>query len=188
MTKAELRKTYLHQRLSLGEPEYLSLSHQISDHFFATVDLSMINIIHTYLPIEKNKEPDTWLIIDKIKKEFPSVRISIPRVRNNTLENFFFEGIHQLEKTAWDILEPNEGIPTDPEKIDIVIVPLLAFDQKGNRVGYGKGFYDKFLKQCTATCKKVGLSFFEPADFIEDTKDFDVVLTHCITPEKIYSF
>ena len=83
----------------------------------------MINIIHTYLPIEKNKEPNTWLIIDKIKKEFPAVRISIPRVRNNTLENFFFEGIHQLEKNAWGILEPKEGMPTDVKKIDMVIVP-----------------------------------------------------------------
>jgi 5-formyltetrahydrofolate cyclo-ligase len=188
MTKAELRKTYLLKRLSLGESEYLSFNHQISDLFFSNFDLSTIKTIHTYLPIIKNKEPDTWLIINKINREFPTVRISVPRVRNNILENFFFEGTHQLEKNAWDILEPKEGIPTDAEKIDMVIVPLLAFDQKGNRVGYGKGFYDKFLKNCSQTCKKVGLSFFEPIDFIDDTKDFDVALTHCITPVKVHTF
>ena len=140
------------------------------------------------MPIEKNKEPDTWLIINKIKQEFSSVRISIPRVRNNNLESIFYEGIHQLEKNAWDILEPKEGISTDVKKIELVFVPLLIFDRSGNRVGYGKGFYDKFLKNCPQTCKKVGLSFFEPVGFIDDTKDFDVALTHCITPEKVYFF
>ncbi len=187
MTKAELRKTYLQKRLSLGS-EYLDFSRQICNQVFSHFDLLTIKVIHTFLPIEKNKEPDTWLIIDKIKKEFPAVRISIPRVRNNKLENFFFEGMHQLEKNKWEIPEPKAGISTAVENIDLVFVPLLAFDDNGNRVGYGKGFYDTFLKECRPTCKKVGLAFFEPVDSIDDTKEFDVPLTHCITPEKIYIF
>jgi 5-formyltetrahydrofolate cyclo-ligase len=187
MTKAELRKTYLEKRLSIGS-EYLDLSKQICNHVFANFDFLTIKVIHTYLPIERNKEPDTWLIIDKIKQEFPTVLISVPRVRNNTLENLFFEGIHQLEKNKWGIQEPQAGIPTSIENIDIVFVPLLAFDRNGNRVGYGKGFYDLFLKDCPPTCKKVGLSFFEPADSIDDIKDFDEQLTHCVTPEKVYTF
>ena len=187
MTKAELRKTYLEKRLSLGS-DYLDLSKQICNQIISNFDLLTVKVIHTYLPIEKNKEPDTWLIIDKIKKEFPGVRISIPRVRNKRLENFFFEGIHQLKKNKWEIPEPQVGIPTAIENIDLVLVPLLAFDKSGNRVGYGKGFYDVFLKECVPTCKKVGLSFFEPVDCIEDIKDFDAQLTHCITPERVYAF
>jgi 5-formyltetrahydrofolate cyclo-ligase len=187
MTKAELRKTYLEKRLTLGSV-HLEYSQQICKQVFSNFDLLSSKVIHSYLPIEKNKEPDTWLIIDKIKKEFSAVRISIPRVRNNNLENFFFEGIHQLKKNKWGISEPQSGIPTEIEKIDIVFVPLLVFDRIGNRVGYGKGFYDVFLKECPRTCKKIGLSFFDPVDHIDDIKDFDVQLTHCVTPEKVYAF
>ena len=188
MTKSELRKLYLQKRLELNDADCLNYSRQICDQFFSNFDLSILKIIHLYLPIEKNKEPDTWLLLNRIQREFPAVRISVPRVRNNHLENFFYEGVHQLEKNAWGIPEPRQGIPTPIEKIDLVIVPLLAFDQNGDRVGYGKGFYDKFLKECPASCKKVGLSFFKPVSHIQDVEAFDIALTNCITPDKMYSF
>ena len=188
MTKSELRKIYLQKRLSLSEADCLNYSRLLCEQFFSNFDLSFIKIIHTYLPIEKNKEPDTWLIVDRIRREFPNVRISAPRVRNNQIENFFFEELHELEKNTWGILQPKQGLPIPSEKIDLVIVPLLAFDKSGNRVGYGKGFYDRFLKECRVDCKKVGLSFFEPIEQIDDTNGFDINLTHCITPTKLYQF
>ena len=188
MTKSELRKLYLQKRLSISEEDYITYNAQICNQFFSTIDLSLIKVIHTYLPIEKNREPDTWMIIDRIKQEFPNIRISIPRVKNNVLENFYFDGTHQLEKNNWGIPEPKHGIPTPADKIDLVIVPLLAFDKSGARVGYGKGFYDKFLKGCRPDCKKIGLSFFEPIEQISDTNEFDINLTHCITPTKLYQF
>ena len=188
MTKVELRKVFLQKRLSLSEAESLKLSRQICEQFFFNFDVSVIAVIHLYLPIEKNKEPDTWLIVEKIKKEFPNIQISIPRVKNKRLENFFFEGLHQLEKNSWGIPEPKQGIETPTEKINLVIVPLLVFDVTGNRVGYGKGFYDKFLSQCPSNCKRVGLSFFDPVSEINDIDQYDVALTHCITPNKVYSF
>jgi 5-formyltetrahydrofolate cyclo-ligase len=67
-------------------------------------------------------------------------------------------------------------------------VPLLAFDEKGFRVGYGKGFYDRFLKQCKDGGIKIGLSYFNPIDTIEDAGEFDVPLNFCITPQKVYVF
>ena len=70
----------------------------------------------------------------------------------------------------------------------MVLVPLLAFDSKGYRVGYGKGFYDRFLKQCRNDCVKIGLSYFEPIDAINDAGEFDVPLDFCITPQKAYVF
>ena len=188
MTKSELRKLYLQNRLSLSEADCLKSSRQICEQFFFNFDLSLLKVIHLYLPIEKNREPDTWLILDRIQREFPNVRISIPRVRDNQLESFFFEGLHQLEKNLWGIPEPKQGVSTPTEKIDLVIIPLLAFDQIGHRVGYGKGFYDRFLKQCRSDCKKVGLSFFESVEKISDFQEHDITLTHCITPTKIYQF
>jgi len=190
MTKQELRKIYLQKRLALSEGEYLKLNHQLCENFFSQIDLSFIKILHTFIPLEKNKEPNTWLIIDRIRREFPHIRLSIPRINNQTgeLENFFFEGLHQLQQNSWGILEPKQGVPTEPEKIDMVLVPLLAFDKCGHRVGYGKGFYDKFLAQCQSTCVKIGVSLLPPVSAIEDVDVFDQPLSTAITPHATISF
>ncbi|MFD1000158.1 5-formyltetrahydrofolate cyclo-ligase [Ohtaekwangia kribbensis] len=190
MTKAELRKIYLAKRKSISEAEYLQLNHQLCENFFALVDLSFIRVLHTFIPIEKNREPNTWLIIDRIRREFPHIRLSIPKINTETggLENFFLEGMHQLTLNTWGILEPKQGIPTEPEKIDMVLVPMLTFDMNGQRVGYGKGFYDRFLATCRPTVKSVGLSLYEPVEIIQDIEDHDVPLTYCVTPTQAFSF
>ncbi|MCW5912740.1 MAG: 5-formyltetrahydrofolate cyclo-ligase [Cyclobacteriaceae bacterium] len=190
MNKAELRKFYLQKRQALSEAEYTQLNFQVYQQFFASIDLSFINVIHTFLPVTAKREPDTWLIIDRVRREFPHIRISIPRTdnRNHTLENFYFEGLHQLTTTAWGIQEPRQGTPTEPEKIDLVLVPLLAFDQTGHRLGYGKGFYDRFLKLCRPDCLKTGLSFFQAEKKIEGINELDVRMDLCVTPEGIIKF
>jgi 5-formyltetrahydrofolate cyclo-ligase len=189
-SKQELRKFFLQKRKSLTEGELVQANQSIYHLFFQHFDLSFIKVIHTYLPLEKNHEPDTWQIIDRIRREFPHVRIAIPKISGvtNQLENIYFEGLHQIELNVWGIPEPKQGIPVPLEKIDFVIVPLLIFDKQGNRVGYGKGFYDRFLKECRPDCKKIGFSFFDPIDRISDAEDFDVKLDGCITPSMIYSF
>jgi 5-formyltetrahydrofolate cyclo-ligase len=130
-----------------------------------------------------------WLILDRIRREFPHIRISIPKVNSekNELENFFFEGMHQLAVNDWGIQEPKQGVPTEPEKIDMVLVPLLVFDEQGNRVGYGKGYYDRFLKKCSPEIKKVGISLFPPVEQIP-VNEFDVPLNSCVTPSGVIQF
>ena len=86
------------------------------------------------------------------------------------------------------IPEPRTGVPTPDEKIDMVIVPLLAFDEQGFRVGYGKGFYDRFLKRTRPECKKVGLSYFVAEKRIDDVDAHDVPLDQCVTPEGVMQF
>jgi 5-formyltetrahydrofolate cyclo-ligase len=187
MTKDQSRKTYLQKRMALSEAEFLRLSHQLTAHFFASIDLSFIKVLHTFLPIEKQKEINTWLIIDRIKREFPHIQVSVPKINNqtSTIESFYFEDAHQLEKNTWGIMEPKQGIPTPSEKIDAVLVPLLAFDRKGNRVGYGRGFYDKFL--ATINCKKIGLSFFPPVQSIEGMSPQDIPIDVAVTPEGVFN-
>jgi 5-formyltetrahydrofolate cyclo-ligase len=189
MTKAELRKAFLTKRTLLSEGECLAFSHRLCENFFAHIDLSFIRVVHIYLPIEKNNEPDTRLIIDRIRREFRHIQLAIPRVtKNGELENFFFEGFHQLKKNSWGIPEPQDGKPVESSEVDLVIVPLLAADSNGNRVGYGKGFYDKFLAQCKPSCKRIGLSFFRPVDAVDDLHPFDVPLTHLVVPEEVIVF
>ncbi len=190
MTKKELRKIYLQKRQQLSEAEFGQLTFQVYQNFFSNIDLSFIKILHTFLPITEKKEVDTWLIIDRIKREFPHVRISIPKVNSETgvFDSFYFEGLHQLATNEWGIPEPKQGIPIESEKIDLILIPLLAYDKKGHRVGYGKGFYDKFLASCRPDCKKIGLSLFEAEETISDVNQTDIKIESCITPFGVVNF
>lgn len=183
MQKEQVRKLYLQKRIGLSDAEFQRLNQRIVEHFFKFIDLRLIKVLHVFLPIEKQKEVNTWLIIDRIKKLHTEIQISIPRINNqsSTIENFYYEGPDQLEKNTWGILEPKQGIPTPTEKIDAVLVPLLAFDRSGNRVGYGRGFYDKFL--ATLNCRKIGLSFFPPVQSIEGMNERDVPIDTIVTPD-----
>lgn len=184
MTKKELRKLYLEKRKGLSEGDCASLNLKLYSVFFSSIDLSFVKTLHTYLPIEKNNEPDTWMIVDRIRREFSHVRISLPRVGPaDELENIYYEGPQQLQTSNWKIPEPRQGVPTPDEKIDLVIVPLLVADKQGHRVGYGRGFYDRLLRRMRPDCIKVGLSFFEAVDRIEDLDHHDVALNQCVTPE-----
>lgn len=190
MTKQELRKRYLQKRADLSEAEYVHLNFLVYQQFFSGIDLSLIKVLHTFLPIAAKREVDTGLIVERLRREFPHIRIVIPKAQllTHTLEHFYFEGPHQLVTNAWGVPEPNQGIPAEPEKIDLVLVPLLAYDKTGHRLGYGKGFYDRFLKQCNPTCVKVGLSLFQAEEKLEGTTELDVRLDKCVSPEGIISF
>jgi 5-formyltetrahydrofolate cyclo-ligase len=93
-----------------------------------------------------------------------------------------------FQANAINILEPLETEVIDPLDIDMVLVPMLVCDVAGNRVGFGKGYYDRYLSRCRPDCLKVGLSYFTPIDRVEDANEFDVPLNFCITPEKVYVF
>jgi len=189
LNKKELRDKYLKLRLALSPEELARQSQIICDSFFSLIDLTKIRTIHIFLPIDSKKEPDTWLIIDRLKKEHAHIRVSIPKIDDaNRLENLFFKDKQQIAVNKWGIPEPQYGEPTPTKEIDLVMVPMLAFDQAGNRVGYGKGFYDAFLKECRSDCKKIGLSFFEAIENIKDIQPHDERLTHAITPARIYTF
>lgn len=189
MTKSEIRNTYLEKRASLSEPEYLLSCQKIAQQFFLSFDLSFVKVIHTFLPMVHKHEPDTWLIIERLRREFPHIRLSIPKInlKTDALENFYFEGLHQLSENSWGIKQPKQGIPTESERVDMVLVPLLAFDKRGHRVGYGKGYYDRFLSTCRTDCVKIGLSLFPSCEQIPSEPQ-DIALDWCITPEAVLEF
>ena len=104
------------------------------------------------------------------------------------MTNYLLTDSTVIKKNSWNIPEPVDGIDIDSQKIDVVFVPLLAFDKRGHRIGYGKGFYDKFLSECRPETLKIGLSFFEAEEIINDISDSDVVLDYCVTPHQHYIF
>jgi 5-formyltetrahydrofolate cyclo-ligase len=191
MKKSELRKYYLSKRKAIPAEEMAIKSHQITDLFFQNFDLSTIQYLHVFLPIIKQNEIDTFLIIRHLQQNSPQINIFIPKVipETNEMEHYLFNEKNLIEN-SWRILEPSGENQEKilPEQIDLVIIPLLIFDKNGNRVGYGKGFYDRFLQQCKPETLKIGLCLEEPIEMIEDVNEFDVKMDFCITPNKIYKF
>ncbi|MFQ3350745.1 MAG: 5-formyltetrahydrofolate cyclo-ligase, partial [Candidatus Arcticimaribacter sp.] len=115
--------------------------------------------------------------------------IVVPKITGETrLKHFLLTDQTRFKKNVWGIPEPVPGIEIDVPKIDVVFVPLLAFDSKGSRIGYGKGFYDRFLASCKPNCIKIGLSLFEEnkIDFVSETTD--IGLDYCVTPDQVYSY
>lgn len=191
MKKSELRKLYLSKRKAIFVEEMAIKSQQITDLFFQNFDLLTINNLHIFLPIIKHNEIDTWLIIKELQQNFTEISIIIPKItqEKSELENYLLDGENLIEN-AWGILEPSGENQEKilPEQIALVIIPLLIFDINGNRVGYGKGFYDRFLQQCRPKTLKIGVCLEEPIEIIEDTNELDIKMNFCITPNKIYRF
>lgn len=190
MTKAELRKQYLNERLSLSDGDFEELNNHLCNNFFSSLHFENVRVVHSFIPMLNTREPDTWRIINRIRTMYPEIKISVPRINVNTKEvdNFYFEGKSQMKPNPWGIPEPEFGEATRTEEIDMVLAPLLVADRMGHRVGYGKGFYDKFLAKCKPSCITVGLCLFEPVKKIDDVGTHDVALKYCVTPAKVHRF
>lgn len=188
MTKSELRILYLIKRRDLSQVEHADLSSQIGELLFSNFDLTSITTVHCFISLKHMGEVETSQIFEHLWREDPHTRTVAPRVNDQTgeIDALPFGRDTKLVENKWKIPEPADGEAIEPKTIDIVLVPLLCFDMHGFRVGYGKGFYDKFLAKCRTDCLKVGLSFFPPAERIDDVHDSDVPLDFCITPEIIY--
>ena len=190
MTKPELREIYLDRQKSLSEAAQKQKSFETADRFFASFDLAKAKFLHVFLPIEKNGEIDTFIFIERLRRDFPQVVTVTSKVdfEKMTLENRRFDSEMKFVENRWRISEPADGELIETKRIDVCLVPLLCFDLKGFRVGYGKGFYDKFLSQCRQDCLKIGLSYFAPVTEISDAQNFDVKLDFCVTPAAVLNF
>jgi 5-formyltetrahydrofolate cyclo-ligase len=192
MTKAQIRTEYLQKRKQLSEDLYFDLSQKLSDQFFFYFHskLLKINSLHTFLPIEKNREPNTNFILKILFQRFKKIKVVVPKTdfQLNILTHFEIDDQTLFEENKYGIPEPISEEEVEVNEIDLVLVPLLAFDQNGHRIGYGGGFYDKFLSKTRPNCVKIGLSFFDPIDTIIEYENTDIPLDFCITPSKIWDF
>jgi len=186
MLKAEIRKQALKDRLAISDEEYESLNKGLL-HQFIALDFSLVNTLHIFLPIEEKKEPNTFLLIEWLAENHPKIKIIVPKADFETalMTHHEYLGIDDLKKNLYNILEPQKGILHNGE-VDMILVPLLAFDHLGYRVGYGKGFYDRFLQNINA--QKIGLSLSPAINKIDDVNEHDIRLDYCITPTETIKF
>ncbi|MEP2936358.1 MAG: 5-formyltetrahydrofolate cyclo-ligase [Gilvibacter sp.] len=186
MDKAYLRKHYKSKRAQ-HTPEHLEdLSLAIANQALKLAIWDK-QFYHIFLPIHRLCEINTEYLLHILQGKDKSVVLSKSDFEAQTLTHYLLEDNTELIENKWGIVEPKAGIVIAPKQLEVIFVPLLAYDKAGNRIGYGKGFYDRFLTQCDKDVIKVGLSYFEPEAAIKATTQ-DVPLDFCITPKNIYSF
>jgi len=184
--KQILRKKYSELRKSISEATIEELSLQVANK---ALELSIWDetYYHIFLTISNKKEINTDYLLHILQGKDKSVVVSKSDFSSGELTHFLLQENTALKISSYGIPEPVDGIEIKPEQLNVVFVPLLAFDTKGNRVGYGKGFYDRFLAKCSLNTVFVGLSFFEPEPLII-SNNTDVKLHYCVTPSQVYSF
>ena len=191
MKKKDSRNVFKERRLQLLPSEIEKLDDLLLIQFQKLL-IDIPSLIMTYAPVKKVNEFDPQLITDYCYFKNPAQQLFYPVMVENSDDNEMIAVIVDdntlFERNKYGIDEPIDGIDMFSTEIDMVIVPLLCFDKKGFRVGYGKGYYDRFLKSCRKDCIKIGFSYFEPIDKIEDVDKFDVKLNYCITPNNIFTF
>lgn len=187
MIKAELRKTYKLLRKTLSEAQLEDLSISIANQLLS-LPIWDYNFYHLFLSITEHKEVNTDYILNILSGKDKHIVISKSDLSSLDMSHYLLTDNTTIKKNKWHIPEPVDGIPIAPEQIQVVFVPLLAFDTLGHRVGYGKGFYDTFLSKCKPGTIKIGLSFFNAVEEISDAYENDVKLDYCVTPEAIYDF
>jgi 5-formyltetrahydrofolate cyclo-ligase len=189
MLKKEIRKIYKEKRAAMLHAGKLKWDDLILIQL-QTVEFPFISNILSYYPADEKNEVNTFPVTDYLHFRNPALQIAYPRMKQGDyhMEAVVCNADTAFEINEYGITEPvgNEILP--PGEIEVIIVPLLAFDKNGNRVGYGKGYYDRFLKETDPGCIKIGLSYFPPVERIDDAGDFDVPLDLCITPEEVYVF
>lgn len=185
MLKADLRKKYLAKRTVLSQDEVFVLSEQIFENFTARFPVSAGQKIHLFLPIEKFSEVQTRFFAEYFWKQ--QAEVFVPRIENGSMVSVSYTASSAIELSAWGIPEPL-GPAVASQNFDIVFTPLLYADAQGNRVGYGKGFYDAFFAAQPNNPVKIGLSFFPPEEAIDDVANTDVKIDYLVTPLAVLSF
>ena len=185
--KTELRLEYKGLRHLLSDDEIEEMSLTIANKLL-TLPIWANTYFHIFLPITEQKEVNTEFILHLLSGKDKEIIVSKADFETRNMTHFLLTDNTKIRKNEYNIPEPVDGIEVPSHKIDVVFVPLLAFDKKGHRVGYGKGFYDKFLSECKPKIVKIGLSFFYPEELILDIFKGDIKLDYCVTPDSIYSF
>ena len=195
-SKATLRRTALARRLALNAGEVARRSDKLRENLLRQFPVAQWQWLHVFLPLEKRNEPDTWSVIDWVWGEQLPLRLAVPVVQaeGRSLKHYELRPDTQLILNGWGITEPVPDPVTAPEVgpavLDAVLVPLLAVDRAGQRVGYGGGYYDRFLAQCRPGTQFIGLSLLNepPGPPIADVLPTDVPLTAVITPGRVWRF
>lgn len=188
LSKAQIREDHKALRQSLSALQRAALSAKIRARILEWLTVRPeIDHVHLFLPIERLEEVDTFPLFQELQQKGYTLYTSTLDKNGQGLLTLDITAVRQFKPDSWGIPQPIAAIQTSPDQIQLVLVPLLAYDRVGHRLGYGKGYYDGFLGSLSQPVYKVGLSFFDPIPEIP-AEEHDVRLDFCISPSKIHEF
>ncbi|MDN3657592.1 5-formyltetrahydrofolate cyclo-ligase [Ferruginibacter paludis] len=191
MYKSEIRNLYKTKRQQLSFSEREKMSDLMLIHF-QRLPIDIPTIILTYSPFQKMSEFDPQLITDYCFFKNRDMKLLYPVMMNDQnqceMQAVLVDDDSYFETNKYGIDEPVGCTAVPASEIELSIIPLISFDKTGNRVGYGKGYYDRFLNKCSPKSIKIGFSYFDAIDVIDDVNPYDIRLDYCITPERIFTF
>ncbi|MEY4986748.1 MAG: hypothetical protein RL567_527 [Bacteroidota bacterium] len=190
MNKSRLRQLALARRKNVSARIFALLNESAQQEFMDFItSFQQPQTIMSFQPIVERNEVQ----METIHQTLWSLghNLCFPRVEDEgRMLAYYMHKEDRFITSPWGIQEPNPlthaiTLATD---IDLIVIPLLAFDSKGNRVGYGKGFYDRFLMDCRPEALKIGICLDEAVQRIDDVEAHDIPLDLCITPTGIHLF
>ena len=184
-SKFFLRKSFKKQRSLLDINQVQGLSKRIFENLLE-LNIWDKSFYHLYLSNEINNEVETDEIVNLLFMK--NKRVFVPKIQGKDLLNIEIDNNTKYSLNQLGIREPISSNQKDASLLEVIFVPLLIFDKLGHRVGYGGGYYDKFLGNIKDDVLKIGLSLFEPIDKIQDIERHDIRLDYSITPKKVYDF
>ena len=187
MLKSEIRSFYKEKRSGLSPNDIERISSQVQA--FVRDSFSFKDkYISLFLPIERHKEINTYGLLEDIIQQGGHPVVSTSNFSELSMRLYLYEEENQLTLNNFGIPEPKTGEEIQAEMLDFVFVPLLGLNDKGFRVGYGKGFYDRLLVRCKPECVFIGLHLFDEFMAVDNIDSNDIALHVCITPKGIYDF
>jgi 5-formyltetrahydrofolate cyclo-ligase len=188
MNKDTARSMYKVKRKALSADDIRMSSEAITKQVMALEICKHAKVVHLFIPIPNKAEVDTHLLLDAFFTKHPEIKVATSIIAEDDLIHTYINVHTRYKANNWNIPEPIEHTLLSEKEIDVVFLPLLAFDVKGNRVGYGKGFYDRFLQKCRTNVIKVGLSLFGPTEELIEFDAWDVPMNWAVTPSGVVEF
>ena len=180
-----LRKSFKKQRSLLDINQVQGLSKRIFENLLE-LNIWDKSFYHLYLSNEINNEVETDEIVNLLFMK--NKRVFVPKILGKDLLNIEIDNNTNYFLNQLGIREPISSNQKDASLLEVIFVPLLIFDKLGHRVGYGGGYYDKFLENIKEDVLKIGLSLFDPIDEIQDIEKHDISMDYIITPKRVYDF
>jgi 5-formyltetrahydrofolate cyclo-ligase len=187
VTKKELRLKYKTLRLELSAKQRDDSSLAIANQLLK-LNIWDFRFYHIFLTIEDLKEVNTDFILNILSGKDKNIIISKSNFEDYSMSHYLLTDNTTIKKNSYNIPEPIDGIEIQASQLEVVFIPLLIFDTSGNRIGYGKGFYDRFLASCKPETLKIGLSFFEAETENFEAMINDITLDYCVTPNHVFQF
>lgn len=181
--KSSIRQHHHTLRRSLRDSEWKEYSSRIIDKLMAVDEFRSASVVHTYVSMEKNREVYTGHLIQACIKS--GKQVIVPRIKSEgELTHHEITSVGSLSVNKWGVYEPSKEDEVELPDNLLVVVPMVAADFNRERLGYGKGYYDRFLSSVNAT--KVGLCYnFNLSWTPLPTDSFDVKMDKIISDQFI---